>query len=173
MPNTPIVENAISLYNRIADDSVADGGVVYFRGHPSKIAQNPPPKGLGFAAPTYNRVKGALVAMGCIQIVQRGGNARNSIWILNHPPEEGLWETIKMTTDGPVVRPGPTRSVQELSNLRGRVTKLEEQFNVLAHEHFRLRKTVAAFMDLEGFDESAPDTVADAENQSTAEAREQ
>jgi hypothetical protein len=89
--NTGIVDHCLNLYNAILPKATKENGKLVYRGHPSILARTEPPNGLGMAPPTYNRVKDALVRMGCIDVREVGGNARDSVWVLIQPLSNGLW----------------------------------------------------------------------------------
>jgi hypothetical protein len=93
-------------------------------------------KDLKLSVPYYSTIRTALMSMGCIRQLRRGGGTSPSQWELIKPPTMELWN--KMQDELPASSRGPNASVngeaqkevrqlgQRLSDLTDRVGKLEE-----------------------------------------------
>src|SRR4051812_13966881 len=70
-------------------DLTDDDLIEVYEGHLTHLFSD-----LQIANPYYSKIKGVLVAQGCIEQLRRGGGSAMSKWILQRPPEEETFKAL-------------------------------------------------------------------------------
>jgi hypothetical protein len=111
-----------------AKDYVAEGGiemVVYEGMFTALITQE-----LHFSNPLYTKIREALVSMGCIKQLRRGGNNTPSQWeLLHEPSEEAFTRYMTKKAKGKVTKTEPDKYdilQQQVKALTNRVNRHDE-----------------------------------------------
>lgn len=89
-----ILEHSCTVYRAMLAEATTDEetGQKVYEGHLTRLFA-----GLRFSTPYYTVIKNAMVAMGCIEQVRRGGGGGLSKWILWTEPSIDLWAQRSLT----------------------------------------------------------------------------
>lgn len=95
------------------------------------------PDKIGLSVPYYTLIMAKLKAMGCVELIRRGGGGRASLWQLNWPPTEDLYNSTEDRPTGAqqtkvdIIAQGQRDQSNTLNDLLGRIAGLEARVQML------------------------------------------
>lgn len=118
-----LFDHCVKVYKAMTDESHLDQidgqPVRVYEGHLTKLVAD-----LNLAAPYYTSTKNALIDMGCISQLRRGGGTAQSKWILI------MWPTEELFNETPELnKPGKGKMAvieQQLRDVKKRMDRLEQ-----------------------------------------------
>jgi hypothetical protein len=120
------------------DESVQVGKVIIYEGYLTKLIQ----QDLHLSVPYYTSVTKALINMGCIRQLRRGGGSSPSQWeMIYEPTEEAYLKAM------PSKQPKQTRDSQneeQIATIVRRLVALEDQVNEITTSLIKLLGTEGA-----------------------------
>lgn len=126
-----LLDHCIRTYAEMKQQGKFDPtqNVTIYDGHLTKLIAR-----LNYSTPYYSKITQALIKMGCIHQLRRGGGGSSSEWLLKQAPDAALFETfVAIKTLGSKNSPGGRTAMleQQIRGLSDRVTRLEDVvFNV-------------------------------------------
>jgi hypothetical protein len=128
-----VLQHCEAIYSRMreAGQTVDEDGVVlvYWQGYMTHLV-----KDLNLATPYYTQCKQALVKMGCIRQLKRGGGRSESQWELIKAPNADLYAEY---TGGRKNKP-KTVSPDRMAMVEGQIADLTRRMDVLTRNHEQL-----------------------------------
>lgn len=128
-PVPAIYNHSVSVYEAMSErGETTNQGKVYIGALSNLITQD-----LGLGNAYYSHVVKKLKAMGCIEMLQRGGGSSPSVWLLKREPTVEAYQTLlskdrgtAAIQSGPVTRQEKTQLKQRQIDLERRIERLEK-----------------------------------------------
>ena len=114
-----LYKKCVKMYQAMANESVSDGEYLTYEGFITRLVIDD----LGLSNAYYSQMRSALVSMGCIEQLVRGGASTPSVWRLFKEPTFEDFDKASLTASTP--------KQQQIRDILNRLNIIEDRLDKL------------------------------------------